>query len=73
MANLRGYVFGTCKVCHDDLYLNPENNMCILCELDWLREQLAQKDLCLSQSRREKAEALHKLSDERIKTFEGAE
>lgn len=67
MANLRGYIFGTCKHCKDDLYTHPETGLCVLCELDYLRDKVEELQICLDRCQKEKAAALHHLSDARIK------
>lgn len=71
MSNVRGRVMGTCKVCRDDLLLNPETGMCVTCENHWLREELTKAELSLSQMRRTQAEALRELAEERNKHMGG--
>lgn len=67
MSNIRGRAMGQCKVCRDELLLNPENGMCVNCELQWLREELTKAELSLSQMRRTQAETLRELAEERNK------
>lgn len=62
---INGRIYSHCKRCGERLLLNPENEFCIMCENDDLREKLAATELMLAQCRREKQALYAKLSNER--------
>lgn len=58
---------GLCAVCRRHLFLDPDTNLCVMCELDNLKKQVQERDLALAQCRREKQALYEKLSQERIR------
>ena len=58
---------GVCEKCRRRLFLEPEKNLCVMCELEDLKQQLIERDLQLSQCRREKHILYEKLSRERVR------
>ena len=49
-----GRIIGRCQSCGRRLLINPENSLCISCELDALRRKISQQELIIAQYRREK-------------------
>lgn len=56
---------GRCGACGRKLLINPENGLCVMCENERLREELAEMELMLVQCRREKQALYAKLSSAR--------
>lgn len=52
--NMDGRTMGRCQSCGRRLLLNPENSLCISCELDALKRKIIQQELIIAQYRREK-------------------
>lgn len=59
--------FGICVNCRRKLYLAPEKKLCVMCEIEDLKKQLVERDLALSQCRREKQALYGKLSQARAR------
>lgn len=57
---------GKCSKCGRTLLLNPENKLCVICELAWYKEKLIESELIIAQCRRERQSLYSKLSNERI-------
>ena len=58
---------GSCANCKRRLFLEPEKNLCVMCELEDLKQQLLERDLTLAQCRRDKQALYEKLSRERTR------
>lgn len=59
--------FGICVNCKRKLFLEPEKKLCVMCEIEDLKKQVVERDLALSQCRREKQALYEKLSRERTR------
>lgn len=64
MPGIEDRAFGACVQCKQMLLLN-ENNLCIHCELNTLKEQVLQDEVEKARYRRKIAELYSKLNNER--------
>ena len=62
MSGLADREFGSCAKCRQKLLLNADG-LCIFCELDQLREQLALKDCEIARYRRKFNDLYARLND----------
>lgn len=58
---------GICVNCKRKLFLESEKKLCVMCEIEDLKQQLLERDLTLAQCRREKQVLYEKLSLERTR------
>lgn len=65
MTDVRTRTLAKCGRCKRRLLLNPDNNLCLCCEIDQLREQVAERDCIIASCRRERQNLLARLSKER--------
>ena len=59
---MRDRRLGVCAACGRKLLLEPQRNLCAMCEIDFLRQRLLETELALSQCRRDKQALYEKLS-----------
>lgn len=62
---MNDHAFGRCGACGRKLLLNPDNGLCVMCEISLLRGRIAELELRLSQCRKEKQALYAKLSEAR--------
>lgn len=64
-AEMCGREYRECERCGRHLLVDKESHLCVLCEIEHLREQVTDRDLRLCAVRREKSDALTALADAR--------